>query len=749
MPTWWPGTSSSTHSPASAATSPATDRPEWPRAIPAHLEAGLLFVATAVLVLAALGVAYSGPGFSPAGTLDAIGAQLPVTLPAAVLVSAATLADVAAGAVVLRLLRRAPFRAWSDLVLGGFAGAVLLDCLLVFVLGGLGLFRLGVVGLILGLVLLLGLARRPIVGRPLLGVRPGGPGRPVELNLARWLLLGVVWGGPLIVAFASPVVPAGDVLPNHVAPAEHLRVFGQIASLATYPSPIYGPSRLFLGYSALIAVLATLTNLPAGLTVPAFTGVLIGLSIVGVRRIASAAFGAEAGFWALVAYGLTSTFVRLPDVRDSVVALPLAALALALRSDRAGRWAGQASARRPDWLLAAAISGAVLVHPLVGALTAVTVGILTLADPARHARRTIPALAASVVAVLPQLAVMVGLEPAHVLGVAAFGAAIVVALVMAHLVDHAGWAAISARAAAVGTLLLGAAAAGLVLIGVPGAIGQAFGYLNLAFPILFGAAGLALGLAALGLVPSARGGRRMTLAALGAGVGALLGAALVPDTSLLGQSLRYEIPKAVGYWLAWSCVPITGGLIALIARARVPALGRLALIGTFLAVVLVPIGAIRPDSSQASQPVAAVLGHHLQTAEAGYWQGYPDVRLVVDSTGDEVLDFLRTEIGAGRITAETQLLHVAASYQESASLPIGVFTGIEETMVSADATTTIFTAGGRIHSLTSLGAELAAGYPYVVLEPAGLPSTIGAEILAAGYRPVFENASAQVFVVAR
>ncbi len=701
------------------------------------------------MILVALGVAYSGPGFSPAGTLDAIAAQLPATLPAAVLVSAAALADIAAGAVVLGLLRRAPFRAWSDLVLGGFAGAILLDCLLVFVLGGFGLFRPGILGLILGLMLLVGLVWRPIVGRPLPGIGPGGPGRPIALNLARWLLLGMVWAGPLIVAFASPVVPAGDVLPNHVAPAEHLRVFGQIASLATYPSPIYGPSRLFLGYSALIAVLATLTNLPAGLTVAAFTGVLIGLSIVGVRRIASAAFGAEAGFWALVAYGLTSTFVRLPDVRDSVVALPLAALALALLSDRAGRWAGQASPRRPDWLLAAAISGAILVHPLVGALTGVTVAILTLADPARHARRTIPALAASLVAVLPQLAVMIGLEPAPVLGVAAFAAAIVVAVVMTRLVDRADWTAVSAPVAAAATLLLGVAAVGLVLVGDPGAIGQAFGFLNLAFPVLFGAAGLAVGLAALGLVPAARGGRRMTLAALGAGTGALIGAALVPDTSLLGQSLRYEIPKAVGYWLAWACVPITGGLIALIARARVPALGRLAQIGAFLVIVLIPIGAIRPDGSQASQPVAAVLGHHLQTAEAGYWQGYPDVRLVVDLTGDEVLDFLRAEVAAGRITAETQLLHVAASYQESASLPIGVFTGIEETMVSADAATTIFTAGGRIHPLGDLPAQLGAGFAYVVLEARGLPLGVRAAIVAAGYRPVFVNSTAEVFTASR
>jgi hypothetical protein len=168
-------------------------------------------------------------------------------------------------------------------------------------------------------------------------------------------------------------------------------------------------------------------------------------------------------------------------------------------------------------------------------------------------------------------------------------------------------------------------------------------------------------------------------------------------------------------------------------------------LGTILTVVLIPFGPAQPDSAQASHPVADSLAQDLHTAEQGYWQGYPDVRLVVDATGSDVLDFLRSEIVAGRIAAETQLLHVAASYQESASLPIGVFTGIEETMVSADATTTIFTAGGRIHPLKDLPSELGVGFAYVVLEPTGLPAGVRAAILAAGYRPVFVNSTAEVF----
>ncbi len=213
---------------------------------------------------------------------------------------------------------------------------------------------------------------------------------------ARWLLVGLVWSVPLLLALSSPVVPFVDELPNHVAPAEHLRVFGQIASLATYPSPLYGPSRLFLGYAGLMAMLSTLAGIPAALAMSASVGSLTFLSAVAARRLASALFGRDAGFWALLAFPLSFTFVRLSDARDSVVALPLAALALAILVVR-GRQGGAAGPARagPDWLLAASLTASILVHPLVGALTVGTVALLVVADPGRYAGRAIPALSAA------------------------------------------------------------------------------------------------------------------------------------------------------------------------------------------------------------------------------------------------------------------------------------------------------------------------------------------------------------------
>ena len=71
--------------------------------------------------------------------------------------------------------------------------------------------------------------------------------RAPRVDLAAWLLVGVVWMAPVLLQLASPFAPFVDVLPNHVAPVEHLRTFGSWETLAVSPSPIYGPSRLFLG----------------------------------------------------------------------------------------------------------------------------------------------------------------------------------------------------------------------------------------------------------------------------------------------------------------------------------------------------------------------------------------------------------------------------------------------------------------------------------------------------------------------
>jgi hypothetical protein len=69
-----------------------------------------------------------------------------------------------------------------------------------------------------------------------------------------------------------------------------------------------------------------------------------------------------------------------------------------------------------------------------------------------------------------------------------------------------------------------------------------------------------------------------------------------------------------------------------------------------------------------------------------------------------------------------------------------------ETMVSEQTEVSSHTAGGRLHPFSALDEQLAEGFPYVVLEPEGLPTDTRDRILAAGYEPIFANAQGEIFV---
>lgn len=158
--------------------------------------------------------------FGLTGAATAIAGQLAITLPAAVATVLAGAVNIAAGAVVVRLVRRTPFASLTELVLAGFLGAVLLDVALVCMLANApALFARPVLVAIHALLMVIGWR----VARPLAAPWRAIVGRPSLL----WVLVGVAWSGPLLLQAASPVVPFFDVLPNHVAPVAHLATFGR------------------------------------------------------------------------------------------------------------------------------------------------------------------------------------------------------------------------------------------------------------------------------------------------------------------------------------------------------------------------------------------------------------------------------------------------------------------------------------------------------------------------------------------
>src|SRR5215218_6310166 len=187
-------------------------------------------VALDVLAIATLAGIGIGLVWLTSGTLawdrqaatDGVVSQLGETLPAALLVLLATALNVGAGTVLARIATGSSFDGASRAVIAGTVGAVLLDAGLLFVLGGLGLFRAPLLILVNAAILVAGWRMRPILV-------PGTTAIP-QPSLA-WGIVGIAWLGIVVLQLASPVVPFLDVLPNHVAPVERLRTFGDFAVL--------------------------------------------------------------------------------------------------------------------------------------------------------------------------------------------------------------------------------------------------------------------------------------------------------------------------------------------------------------------------------------------------------------------------------------------------------------------------------------------------------------------------------------
>jgi hypothetical protein len=675
-------------------------------------------------------------GFSPGGVLTGMASQLPTTGPALVLVLGATALNLAAGAVLARLTRRSPFPALGEAILAAFVAAVLLDVALLFGLGWAGWFRWPAVLVVHLAILALGWRTRPLLASPL-DIRVGSPS-------LLWAFIVVAWSGSVVLQLASPVVPFLDVLPNHVATVEHLRTFGSWTELTTTASPLYGPSRTFLGYTALLGTVATLTGVPAALVASAFILPATLLVAVGVHRLATALGSPSTGRWALLTFALTASFARLADDRATVLVLPLVAWTLAAVAERLRADAASVAPRSGEGLrLGAGLGAVTLVHPVVGALTMATVAALVLARPGRAAAIGIPGVASGALLALPQLATMVALPVPSVVGLLAFPLAAAVGLAL----ERAG--ALRTALVLLGRVVCVAAIPiGLVLApALPRVAVDVIGGIVATLPLLAIVTVVGL-LVAPRAVAAPVVLAPVVLAALAVGTLVAVVVGLVPGESLLVQALHFEVPKTIQYWIpVFLALTAALGLDALWNASRVPPPVRIGLVAVLLVVAVLPL---RPASIDllylGEHRISETLAIDLRYADQGYWRGYPDTRRVVRPDQVELLDALRAEIAAGRLGAASPVLHVAASFEQWVATPLGVFTGVTETMVSPDATTNIHTVGGRLRPLGDLEAALAGrGYPYVVLEPAGLPGDERDRILAAGYHSIFANTRGEVF----
>ncbi len=716
----------------------------------------------------AAGTVILGPtdlGFDRARAIGALFAWIPVTLGPGFLVLGVTTLEVAAGAVIARAIRRQPIRRLDEAILLGFAFAALKDVGLLGILGGIGLFHQPfLVGLDVAILVAGAAMLRPIL-------EPAALSRSLRMSPFGVLLI-VAWAAPVLLQMASPVVPFIDILPNHVAPAEHLRTFGALGHLTDTQSPIYGPSRIFLGYTALLGAITTIAGLPAGQALAGFILPSTILVAVGIRRLTIAVGGPAVVPWALLTFAMTTSFARLGDARATVVVLPMVAWILSVVAEelataatlepngaRAGPDARVGSDARRALLPRSVVLGlglgvAMLIHPVIGFLAVATlIGVVLLRPPV--ADLVIPALGTGAVLALPQAATMVGLGLPPVALVVALGAAVGVGLLLGAEPSagiRRGLVALGRGSAAIAGVVAVVFAGPLIGAAVAG-VGPLLAVMELASV----AAAIAIGLRA----PAAR--NPVLWAALAAGFAVAVLTQLVPEqgSGLLGDALRFELPKTLQYW-----VPV---MVALLAAAGLEALtrwDRLAVAArgvtliTFVGAAALPIRSTPIDAFHLGEHrLSETLSIAVRWIQDGFWSGYPDSRYVVDAPRQELLDAVRREIAAGRLGPDSQIIHVAGSFQEWVATPLGVFDGVVETDVVPDAEVSIHTVGGKLHPLADLPALLRKSAPgpgrssryfgYVVLEPdpTKLPPGIRDEILAAGFEPSFSNGQGELFAL--
>jgi hypothetical protein len=703
--------------------------------------AGLTALAIGLVILAPTKALGFNADHALQGVLDA----LPVTLPAALLMLVVTAVDLGAGLVIGRFVRRTPFDSVTDAALSAMVATVLKDLAFLAILGQIGLFRSPILWVADAAILAAALRLRPLFAR-----RDWRPSLEHLGSLPFAVLIGIVWAGPVLLQLASPVVPFIDVLPNHVAPAEHLRTFGSFGPLTETQSPIYGPSRTLLGYIGLLGTLTTMSGLPAALALSAFilpSTILVG---IGAYRLATAVAGSAAGPWALFAFALTGTFARLSDDRATVIVLPLVAWGLALLAERLraepAESPGTAPSGQRPWLsdgvlLGLGLAAAIFVHPIIGALAVGTVGVVAVAMPERAGRLAITAALTAAIAAIPQLTTMVGIPLPTSFAIAGIPVAMLVGLATERpsalhrpILRLVRWTPVI-----------------LIPIAVFAATQVDFSFDNGPRPIIEGAALLLLA-GAVGAIAGAPGVRSpVVLAGAAIGLVVAIGTQLVPvqGTGLLGQALRFELPKTLYYWLpAIVAVGAAAGLAWLWQAPRLPWLARVGAVALFVVVAAVPLRAAPIDDLHLGEHrLSEALAIDLRWAGTGYWTGFPDTRNLVDPPRRALIDAVRAEIDAGRIGPDTPVLHVARSFQQWVATPLGIFTGVTETDVSPDAEHSIHTVGGRLMDFPQLPELLSSkDYPYLLFEPdKELPPGIRADIEAAGYVPIFSNTQGTLY----
>lgn len=617
------------------------------------------------------------------------------------------------------------FWAWGAAVLAGFAltldpGLDVMDAALA---GAAGLWPLGY--FLANLLAPLGWFGGPALWIPLgaasawLCYRPPrirwrAPTTGEKLTALAVALLAVSY---LPLQLASPVPPFMDVL-NIPSSVQQLLTFHIYLPYADNPYGVFGTYNRAPALELFYATLAfgSRTHL-AVLAETAAMMPMAALMMFATWRAGKSLFGDVAGGAAALLLFFTCLLRRAQGMRPTVIGLVMVATAIAFFCD---------PGRRRSLLAFGAIFLGVSVpsHAILGAFAMLVAGaavIFWMAE--RDWSRAIAGIAALAGALLIGVTeIPVGLAyplayPAlpilMVTGVGVIAAG-------ARLMRGDGAPALPS-----GTLrALGAGAIAIFLLAAlyrhvhdPGFLFDRIAH-NLPILAILCAAGLVAALVALWLAdePPCRYGALAAVALLAA----LAWGYLPPVMNALrltasGADMVGDVQwKLLDYWAPYFMTLPAGFLFAMAYRGAFRPLVFFAM----LAMLIYPWRTIpnSVDYDSAEHSIAEHWAFNLGDAAQGYWNGHADRRWTFGPQEFRAIAVLDREIAAGRITARTHILHLAANVSSWSLFQFPILTGINDDPIVYDtgARREGWLSGSRVSRMPELPRELARHPPYIV-----------------------------------
>ena len=620
----------------------------------------------------------------------------------------------------------------SDAILAGCGGVWVIGYFLGVVLGPLRLFNTATLWSMLALGTVWLWYHPPRIRRS-----PLTTGQKLA-----FLAAGLLAVSMLPLQLASPVAPFMDVLAVPSA-AQRVITFGVYLPFDNDPYGIWVPAAQTLGLELFLAMLGLGADIHASAGALAQSQAMLPISVLMIFatwRLGKTLFNDTAGGVAALMLFWSCLFRRAQGVRGTVVDFALIGLGLALFLDRSHR-------RILIALGAMTLGAAVASYSLNGgfAMIVASAGVVfwLVEGDYRLFIGGVLCLAGATLIAVPDIAISTG----HHLPYLAFAGSVAAGIALIVFVSgriphtlHIG----NRRALRILNLTLIVA---FILAVLRRQIQEHNSLLyqvaaNLPMLAFF----CAVGLFAAAVVSWRDDAAPIPYAALAAG--ALAFAFVGEYVDVLAHTPQYQktllwdvVPKLVDYWCPYFLVFPAGFAVALAYERW----SRPAVFFVLMALLIYPWRLIKEpiyyDSAEHS--ISEHWAFNLHQAAEGYWVGCADGRWALGADGLALVDTLRKEVSAGRITPATHILHLTNETSAWGLAQIAIFTGIDDDPIDFHYDpTNNFQAGSRVRGPDDLPAAMSRHPPYI-LEQCPAPAWMGDP--PTGYEKLFDRGNFRLY----